>query len=106
VSKAIFYIGPNGDASTELANRTANLIEWNMVNYQKMVKCDESAMMEAMGEAGRFKLAEMKTDFSITTTAEMRMLFLSMPFAFTFADGRGIAVPTALPVSMTDHRGY
>jgi hypothetical protein len=106
ISKGTVYIGTEDSAATELAKRTGNLIEWNMVNYQNNIYCDERAMSEAMRADNRFKLSDMKTDFSITTTAEMRMLFLSMPLAINYAADRGLAVPTLMPISMTDHRGY
>jgi hypothetical protein len=48
----------------------------------------------------------MKTDFSLTTTVDMRMLFLSMLFARNFSDSRGIGMPETLPVAVTDYRGY
>jgi len=106
ISKAVVYTGDKADAATELAIRTGDLIEWNVINYRNGVNCDEDKMAQALSSEGRFKLAEMKTDFSITTTVNMRMLFLSMIFAQNFSDSRGIGMPTTMPVTVTDHRGY
>jgi len=94
------------DAGTELTKRTADLIEWNVINYENRIFSDESKMTEALSDEGRFKLIDMKTDFSLTTTVDMRMLFLSMVFAQNFSDSRGIGMPTTVPVIVTDHRGY
>jgi len=92
--------------SAELIERTANLIEWNVINYSNNIFCDEEKMTEALASADRFRLEDMKTDFSITTTVDMRMLFLSMVFAQNFSDSRGLGIPNTMPVVVTDHRGY
>ena len=55
---------------------------------------------------GSFRLLDMKTDFSLTTTVDMQMLFLSMFFAQNFSNSRGIGMPATIPVSVTDYRGY
>jgi len=34
------------------------------------------------------------------------MLFLSMIFSQNFSNSRGIGMPTTMPVSVTDYRGY
>jgi hypothetical protein len=106
ITKAIFYVGTEPDAATELAKRTGNLIEWNMVNYQNDINADEEKMAAALEEHDRFRLVDMKTDFHLTTTVNMRMLFLSMLFAQNFSDGRGIGMPTTMPVTVTYYRGY
>jgi len=106
LTKALFYIGRERDAATELAKRTGNLIEWNMINYQSLARADEARMAEALDNGGRFRLVNMKTDFSITTTVDLRMLFLSQPFAQAFSDGRGIGMPGRIPIKVTDHKGY
>ena len=102
ITKAIF----SSDAAGELAKRTGDLIEWNIVNYQNLIYSDEGKMSDAMLGADRFKLEDMKTDFSLTTTVDMRMLFLSMFFSQNFSDSRGIGMPTTMPVKVTDYRGY
>jgi len=106
LEKAVFYIGSDGDAANELAKRTGNLIEWNIVNCQSNSKADERLMAEALAGDSRFRLREMKTDFSFTTTVDLKMLFLSMAFAQNFSDSRGIGIPQTIPVSVTDYRGY
>lgn len=100
------FITPGDEAAAELAERTANLIEWNMVNYQNGVFSDEEKMAEALTDAGRFRLEEMHTDFILTASAGMRMLFLSMIFAQNFADEKGISMPLTKLVSASDYRGY
>ena len=98
---------PEGtDASAELAARTANLIEWNVINYKNDVYSDEEKMAEALGAEDRFRLRDYSTDFLISTTAHMRMLFLSMIFAQRFADSRGINMPITREVTVVDYRGY
>jgi len=94
------------NAESELTQRTANLIEWNVINYKQDILSDEGKMAGALSDGGRFKLIDMKTDFSLTTTVDLRMLFLSMLFAQNFSDSRGIGMPSAMPVTVTDYRGY
>ena len=102
VTRAVF----SRNAGAELAGRAADLIEWNIINYQNMIFSDEEKMSEAVESEGRFKLAEMKTDFSITTTVNLRMLFLSMLYSQNFADRRGTSISPTMPVKVTDYRGY
>ncbi|MCL2663179.1 MAG: DUF5702 domain-containing protein [Oscillospiraceae bacterium] len=92
--------------ATELTGRTANLIEWNVLNYKGNTFGDESQMSSTLSNTDRFRLVDMKTDVSLTTTAEMRMLFLSMIFAQNFSDTRGIGIPSTMPLVVTDRRGY
>ena len=106
VTKAAVYIGSDGTAANELAKRTGNLIEWNVINFKNGCMADEAKMADALGAADRFRLVDMKTDFSITTTVDMRMLFLSMVFAQNYADSRGLGIAPSIQVSMTDYRGY
>ena len=102
ITKAL--TGPG--AVSELTHRTANLIEWNVINYKNGINSDEGKMAGALSDGNRFKLIDMKTDFSLTTTVDMRMLFLSMIFARNFSDTRGIGMPSTMPVAVTDYRGY
>ena len=102
IAKAIV----SSNAVVELTDRTANLIEWNVINYKNGIYSDEGEMAGALSEEKRFKLEKMKTDFSLTTTVDLRMLFLSMIFAQNFSNSRGIGFPVTMPVSVTDHRGY
>jgi len=96
----------NQSAGDELAKRTGDLIEWNVINYKSSIHSDEEKMNTALSDENRFKLEDMKTDFSLTTTVDMRMLFLSMVFAQNFSDSRGIVMPYTMPVTVTDYRGY
>lgn len=102
LTKAVF----DGNATTELTNRTANLIEWNIINYDGNINADEAQMAQALAQSNSFRLENMKTDFSFTTTVDLRMLFLSMIFAQNFSQSRGIGVPSAMPISVTTRRGY
>jgi len=106
VTKAVVTTLSGSDAADELAVRTGNLIEWNVINYQSGSFSDEVKMGEALAAPGRFRLEDMKTGFSITTTVDMRMLFLSMVFAQNFSDSRGIGMPRTVPIIVTDYRGY
>jgi len=105
-----FFIVAKGLVSSatasELTSRTANLIEWNVINYKEGIYSDEEKMSGAMSNADNFKLEDMKTDFSLKTTVDMQMLFLSMFFAQEFSDTRGIGMQTSMQVTVTDHRGY
>lgn len=83
-----------------LAERTANLIELNVTNYRYGINADE----EKMAAANRFDMSKAITDFSITTTVDLRMLFLSMPFAQEGVNG--VIPPKTLPITVTDYRGY
>ena len=94
------------ERASKLASRTADLIEWNVINYKGGIFSDEEKMTAALSAEDRFKLEEMKTDFSLTTTVDMRMLFLSMIFAQNFSNSRGIGMPATMPVTVTDYRGY
>ena len=99
-------LSPSVNAGNELAVRTGKLIEWNVINYRNNINSDESKMIEVLKNEDRFRLSGMKTDFSITTNAELRMLFFSMIFAQNFSNSRGIGMPSSFPVTVTDHRGY
>jgi len=34
------------------------------------------------------------------------MLFLSMAFAQSYSDSKGLGVPSTVPIHVTDYRGY
>ena len=65
---------------------------------------DINANEESMARAERVKLENAFTGFEVTTTADLRMLFLSMPFAQRGVNG--VVPPGTLPISVTDYRGY
>jgi len=93
----LFLLLVDGDT---LAVRISNLIELNVTNYDQGINADE----EKMANAERFDLTKAITGFSLTTTAEMKMLFLSMPMAQQGVNG--VIPPKTLTVSTTDYRGY
>ena len=102
VAKIVLNIG--GIASEELVSRTGNLIEWNMVNYDNNANADEVKMAEAMALENSFKLSRMITGFELRSSANMRMLFLSMPLAQR--GRRGISPPETIVITASDFRGY
>lgn len=83
-----------------LADRTRDLIELNVTNYRDGI----NAVKEKMAEAERYDLEKVFTGFTLTTTLDLRMLFLSMPFAQEGVNG--VIPPKMLPISVTDYRGY
>jgi hypothetical protein len=87
-----------------LAERTGQLIEWNIINYKNGVNADESAMIGVVNKADAFRLKNAYTDFSVTTTVDLSMLFLSMPFAQGGVNG--VVPPKTMEVTVTDYRGY
>ena len=99
----LFLLLVDGDT---LALRTANLIELNVTNYKEKIGSlsDRASRESKMASVERFDLENAITDFSITTTVDMRMLFLSMPFAQKGVGG--VVPPKTLPISVTDYRGY
>ena len=102
VTKTMFDF--TGAASDLLAERVGNLIEWNMINYEKSINADETMMSAALASADSFRLNKMITGFGLTTTANMRMLFLSMPLAQRGLGG--VIPPATFPINATDYRGY
>lgn len=93
----VFLLLVDGDT---LALRTANLIALNMTNYRDNINAKEDAMTKAQ----LFDMSQAATDFRLTTTVDLRMLFLSMPFAQK--EIKGILPPKTLAISATDYRGF
>ena len=104
LAKGVVYFGSEADAATEIAKRTGDLIEWNMINYINHINADEEKMVGAVAADGRFMLRNMNTGFEITTTANIRMLFLSMPLAQRGING--VVPPSVMPIEASDYRGY
>lgn len=77
----------------DLADRISFLIGTNMTNVLYVSANTRDEMENAMRTATRFNMAHARTGFEISTTVDMRMLFLSMPFAQNRADDMGIARP-------------
>lgn len=105
VSEGVYYIDyvrilllfQDGDT---LAPRTANLIQWNITNVKEECEANE----DKMSTANLFEMSELHTDFEITSTVDLRMLFLSMPFAQKGING--VIPQKTIPVTVTDYRGY
>ena len=57
-----------------------------------------------MASAEIFNMSEAVTGFTLTTTADLRMLFLSMPVAQRGLNG--VVPPGTVPLSVTSYRGY
>lgn len=93
----LFLLTVNGDT---LAKRVSFLIALNITNKKQNINASETAMKSAK----IFDMSKAMTGFSITSKADLRMLFLSMPFAQKGING--VVPPKALPVSVTDYRGY
>lgn len=93
----LYLLFVNGDT---LAARTADLISLNMTNKKLGLNADE----DAMAGAELFDLQKAITGFSIQSTVDLRMLFLSMPFAQQGVNG--VVPPKTLPINVMDYRGY
>lgn len=99
----LFLLLVDGDT---LAQRTAKLIELNVTNKRNNFGNlgSRSEREEAMASAELFDLSNAVTGFSLTTTVDLRMLFLSMPFAQRGVNG--VVPPGYLSLTATDYRGY
>ena len=93
-------------SDSALAQRTAKLIELNVTNYKEKIgeNSDRSARESAMAAAERVDLRKAVTDFSVTTTVDLKMLFLSMPVAQKGVNG--VVPPGTKELVVTDYRGY
>lgn len=93
-------------SDSALAKRTADLIELNVTNYKEKIgeNSDRSARESAMAAAERVDLRKAITDFSVTTTVDLKMLFLSMPVAQKGVNG--VVPPGTKELVVTDYRGY
>jgi hypothetical protein len=100
ITKGIF----DSRSSDLFATRLANLIEYNVINYRNKIYSNEEKMSEALQAEGVFRMERMITDFTIGFSINMRMLFLSMPFAQRGIDG--VIPPRTIPVVAVDYRGY
>ena len=57
-----------------------------------------------MAGAERYDLGKTFTGFTLTTTVDLRMLFLSMPLAQKGVNG--VIPPKTIPLTVTEYRGY
>ena len=106
-----FLLTSDADMLTE---RTGNLIEWNVINYlsganadnmdeKTVVTSEAMAVMSAeFAKSDCFRLAKRHTDFDITTTIDLRLLFLTMPLF----KKQGAKFSNELEIAETDYRGY
>ena len=128
IGKALVRKGEGGlsgidTATDDLVRRTGDLIEWSMNNrrcnreYGSAWR-DEAGMRNGMTLTGiiddnrrlsdepRFRLSDSVVNVGITTTVDMRMLFLSLGMAQDYARQRGVTLPGVVPITVTDYRGY
>lgn len=84
----------------EILGNMAKLIPLNITNYKEDINANE----EAMSAVEVVTFDNYITDFEINTTVDMRMIFLSMPFAQKGVNG---VVPSkTYPLSISAMRGY
>ena len=107
IAKATATTDPTG----VLVNRTADLIEWNVNNYERNFRADVDKMNKFLNKndgdydpAAVFRMKKAATTFSIETTVNMQMLFLSMPLAQRGVNG--VIPPRTMHITATDYRGY
>jgi hypothetical protein len=92
-----------------LAARTGNLIMLNVSTYRNRVEGNTSesdnTRENAMAAIKLFDLGKANTSFEITTTTNMRFMFLSLNYA---QGGNWVNArpPRTFPIRQTDYRGY
>lgn len=99
----LFLLMTDGD---DLAARTADLITLNVSYYENSIGslATRQERESAMTGAELVDLTKAITGFSLTTSVDLRMLFLSMPVARKSIDGT--IPPGQLHLTITDYRGY
>lgn len=80
-----------------LASRTANLIALNITNYKTGNQAKENAM-------DLMSLDRFGTSIQISSTLELRYLFLSMGYAQKGIDG--VVPPKSITIKSVEYRGY
>lgn len=80
-----------------LANRTAGLIALNITNYKERNNAEEREM-------DLLALRRFGTSITLTSTVELRFIFLSMGYAQKGIDG--IVPPKTMTLTATEYRGY
>jgi hypothetical protein len=100
ITRGIF----DSNAPELFATRLANLIEYNVINFSNKLYSNEEKMTEALQAENVFRMEHMITDFTISFSINMRMLFLSMPMAQRGING--VIPPRTIPVVAVDYRGY
>lgn len=99
----LFLLFIDGDT---LADNVSFLIGVNLTNKKNDIGqlSSREARQQAMSSAEQIRMQQYFTDFSITTTANLRMLFMSMGFAQSAIEGVSPAKKISLEV--VDYRGY
>ena len=103
-----------GDPNT-IASRVGDLIALNVTTINEGLcendpatkpgrRNDNDERAEAMKNCSVFDFSKSYTTFSIKTDAEVRFMFLSMPFAQKGMNG--VIPPRTFPLSETTYRGY
>ena len=89
-----------------IAARTGDLIALNITTHKNSTvqNARGDARAGAIASVSLFDLSKAYTTFAVSTTTEVRFMFLSMPFAQTGLNG--IVPSTTFPVVATDYRGY
>jgi len=89
----------------QTARRIGNLIMLNVTNERHINTADIEERVREMSRRPLFDLADANTTFRLTTTAEMRFMFLSGAFA---QSGQWVNVmpPRRFPIVQVDYRGY
>lgn len=99
----IFLLFVNGD---NMAERVKNLIALNMTNKTKGIGANKTPeeMEQAMAAVELYDMTKARTGFTLTASADVSMLFLSMPLAQNAIEG--VVPPKSLTLQVTDYRGY
>ncbi len=90
-----------------LAERTKQLIQYNMTNIKNTVYAENTLIYGSEGNLSKqtlYKLSAAGTAYEISTTVEMRFLFLSMGVFQKGLDG--VVPPATIDVTAVDYRGY
>lgn len=98
----LLAFGPKGDAMT---NRIGDLIELNLNNYKLGINGDGGTMASKYGGADWRRLEDLYTMIEVDSSANMNMLFLSLPIAKTFLKS-GQSPVDKFPVSVKVRRSY
>ena len=99
----LFLLFIDGDT---LADNVSFLIGVNLTNKKNDIGqlSSREARQQAMSSAEQIRMQQYFTDFSITTTANLRMLFMSMGFAQSAIEG--VSPAKTISLEVVDYRGY
>lgn len=89
----------------KIAGGIADLIEFNLTNKKEIPAGQKgNGYEEIMSNTKLIEMETLHTDFEITTTVDLRMLFLSMPFAQKGI--KKVIPPKTIQITAIDYRGY